>query len=144
MSKVNLTKLIIQSSAHRKTTSKLLDKIEDAKKNEKRTEFDKILENLEAKWNLLTTLNEKILSFMDEDGMEEEIIETDEYSLELEICLEELRVLRQTTTSTRQPVQSNEQIPEIAGERESIDHYLRLTINQLNLLTGERSAPRQG
>ena len=55
---------------------------------------------------------------MDEDGMEEEIIETDEYSLDLEIRLEELRVLRQTTTSTRQPVQSNEQIPEIAGERE--------------------------
>ena len=48
-----LSKLIIQCSAHRKTASKLLDKIEDAKKNEKLTEFDKILENLEA--------NEKIL-----------------------------------------------------------------------------------
>ena len=93
MSKVTLSKLIIQRSAHRKTTSKLLDKIEDAKKNEKRTEFDKILENLEANWNLLTTLNENILSLMDEDGMVEEI-ETDEYSLELEIRLEELRVLR--------------------------------------------------
>ena len=54
-------------------------------------EFDAILAAIEGKVQILETVNDKILSQTDADGIEEETLQTDEYFMDLEIELCRLR-----------------------------------------------------
>ena len=87
----NLQKLKTIRVGHRRVIQKQLDKIEEAKKKSTLTEFHVILEALTAKAESLLAINQKILEQTDIAEIEEEIIQGEEYSLNLEISLRELR-----------------------------------------------------
>ena len=87
----NLQKLKSIREGHRRVIQQQLDKIEEAKKKSTLTEFHVILEALTAKAESLLAINQKILEQTDVAEIEEEIIQGEEYSLNLEIILRELR-----------------------------------------------------
>ena len=91
---MNLQKIQIQREGHRRFIEKYLEKIEQSKENDSLTDFHAILKAIEAKVTILETLNEKILSQTEIDGLEEEIFQTDTYSAELDIQLCRLRAFR--------------------------------------------------
>ncbi|KAH3702637.1 hypothetical protein DPMN_077662 [Dreissena polymorpha] len=84
---MNLQKIQIQREGHRRFIEKYLEKIEQSKKNDSLTDFHAILNAIEAKITILETLNEKIFSQTEIEGLEEEIFQTDTYSAELDILL---------------------------------------------------------
>ncbi|KAH3825841.1 hypothetical protein DPMN_127724 [Dreissena polymorpha] len=67
---MNLQKIQIQREGHRRFIEKYLEKIEQSKENDPLTA---ILSAIEAKVTILETLNEKILSQTEIEGLEEEI-----------------------------------------------------------------------
>lgn len=88
---MNLQKLFAQCASQRRLIKGCLEKIEAAKSGERFIKFDTILETLERKVSVLDTLNEKIQSNIDIDGMEDETLDAEEYSIELEIKLRHLK-----------------------------------------------------
>lgn len=76
---------------HRRVIQQQSAKIEEAKGKSTLTEFHAILEALTAKAETLQTLNQQILEQTDVAGIEEEIIQGEEYTLNLEISIRELR-----------------------------------------------------
>jgi hypothetical protein len=88
---MNLQKLLSHREGHRTVIKRNLEKINEAKENGRLSELHAILDMLETKVKTLDSLNEKLLSQTDVEGIEQEIITTDEYSLELEMQLRDLR-----------------------------------------------------
>lgn len=100
----NLQKLLSHREGHRSVIKRNIEQINDAKENGRLSEFNAILDMLETKVKTLDSLNEKVLSQIDVEGIEQEIITTDEYSLELEIQLRDLsEYSHQMGPSTRSP-----------------------------------------
>ncbi|KAH3729171.1 hypothetical protein DPMN_055136 [Dreissena polymorpha] len=91
---MNLQRIQIQREGHRRFIEKYLEKIEQSKENDSLTDFHAILNAIEAKVTILETLNEKILSQTEIEGLEEEIFQTDTYSAELDIQLCRLQAFR--------------------------------------------------
>ncbi|KAH3824049.1 hypothetical protein DPMN_125877 [Dreissena polymorpha] len=91
---MNLQQIQIQREGDRRFIEKYLEKIEQSKENDSLTDFHAILNAIEAKVTILETLNEKILSQTEIEGLEEEIFQTDTYSAELDIQLCCLRAFR--------------------------------------------------
>ncbi|KAH3864989.1 hypothetical protein DPMN_028022 [Dreissena polymorpha] len=91
---MNLQRIQIQREGHRRFIEKYLEKIEQSKENDSLTDFHAILNTIEAKVTILETLNEKILSQTEIEGLEEEIFQTDTYSAELDIQLCRLQAFR--------------------------------------------------
>ncbi|XP_053402668.1 uncharacterized protein LOC128557990 [Mercenaria mercenaria] len=88
---MNLQKLQSQREGHKRVIRNYITKIEDAKERSALIEFDAILQSLESKIKVTETLNVKILSQTDVEGIEEEIVKAEEFSLDIEINLRQLR-----------------------------------------------------
>ncbi|XP_053405674.1 uncharacterized protein LOC128559007 [Mercenaria mercenaria] len=125
---MNLQKLQTQREGHRRFVDRYLIKIEHAKENSSLLEFNAILESIEAKVQILETLNEKILSNTEIECIEDEIFQAEEYSLQLEIKLRQLREFRNqqekcsTTSLPREDQQTSREIHDQENSRESGDH----------------------
>ncbi|XP_045171011.2 uncharacterized protein LOC123533438 [Mercenaria mercenaria] len=124
---MNLQKLQTQREGHRRFVDRYLIKIEQAKENSSLLEFNAILESVEAKVQILETLNEKILSNTAIECIEDEIFQAEEYSLQLEIKLRQLREFRNqqekfsTTSLPREDQQTSREIHDQENSRESGD-----------------------
>ncbi|KAH3726058.1 hypothetical protein DPMN_051913 [Dreissena polymorpha] len=79
-----LQKIKIQREDHRRFIEKYLENIKQSKENDSLTDFHAILNAIKAKVKILETMNEKILSQTEIEGLEEEIFQTDKYSSELD------------------------------------------------------------
>lgn len=88
---MNLQKLQTQREANRKTTDRYVEKLEETREQNLRTEFKTTFRSLEKKVRALDTLNEKVIGQIDVENMEAEILENDEYILKLELKLEVLK-----------------------------------------------------
>lgn len=91
---MNLQRLLSMREGHRSVIKHHLEKINDAKGDSTLIVFNTILDALESMVKLLGSLNEKILGQTEVATIEEEIITAEEYSLELEINLQQLRAFR--------------------------------------------------
>lgn len=78
----------------RRLVKRCQEKLEEAKRSENFLEFNAILDTLEEKVSAISALNEKILSQTDAASIEEEVINSEEYSLELGIELRKYRAYK--------------------------------------------------
>lgn len=94
---MNLQRLKTQRDAQRDTIEKHLQRLDVAKTktNNNMVQFNTIFKSLENKVNLLTSINEEMLSEVDVADVHEEIVTTDEYSLDLELQMGDLRDFRE-------------------------------------------------
>ena len=88
---MDLQKLRSTREGLRRVIQQQFAKTGEAKGKLTLTEFHAILETLTAKAETLQTLNQQILEQTDVAGIEEEIIQGEEYTLNLEISIRELR-----------------------------------------------------
>ncbi|KAH3723431.1 hypothetical protein DPMN_049219 [Dreissena polymorpha] len=84
---MNLQKLRSNRGGTKRTIAILLERIDEKKENGTRIEINSLLKNLETKVQMLETLNEKILSNTE---IEDEIVETDIYMMDLRMKLDTL------------------------------------------------------
>lgn len=126
--KMNLQKLLSQREGNKGVISRYLEKIESLKENFNLLKFNAVLESLESKKNVLDSLNEKILSQTDAENTQEEIMAADEYMLDFEIQLRELRAFRgeQSKQISTEPAVHRETTPERPREHPS-DYTLPCT-----------------
>ncbi|KAH3866490.1 hypothetical protein DPMN_029554 [Dreissena polymorpha] len=82
---MNLQKLHLIRDGHRGVIQRHLQNIEDATSDSTLIEFSTILEALETKMKILESINEKILSQTEVDGIQEEMLTTEEYTINMEI-----------------------------------------------------------
>jgi hypothetical protein len=108
------TKAKATRSGHRGAFTKLVKKFEDGKSNEEfdRDELATILDLFLDKQKLLSELNSQIISELSEEELEGEIIESDEYCLNLEMEIRKMRKYLQpaahaATHSSSVPVTQN-------------------------------------
>ncbi|KAH3804512.1 hypothetical protein DPMN_132799 [Dreissena polymorpha] len=80
---MNLQKLRSIRGGTKRTIAILLEKIEEKKENGTLIEINSLLKILETKVEMLETLNEKILSNTETDGIEDKIVATEIYMMDL-------------------------------------------------------------
>ncbi|KAH3778950.1 hypothetical protein DPMN_180429 [Dreissena polymorpha] len=103
---MNLQKLRSNKGGTKRTIAILLEKIDEKKENGTRIEINSLLKKLETKVQMLETLNEKILSNTETEEIEDEIVETDIYVMDLRMILDTLiaeRDQRDTSIVSQQP-----------------------------------------
>ncbi|KAH3840485.1 hypothetical protein DPMN_113934 [Dreissena polymorpha] len=103
---MNLQKLRSNRGGTKRTIDILLEKIDENKENGTRIEINSLLKNLETKLQMLEKLNEKILSNTETEEIEDEIVETDIYMMDLRMTLDTLiaeRDQRDTSIVSQQP-----------------------------------------
>jgi hypothetical protein len=94
---MNLHKLKVQRDAQRDTIRKYLQRLDEAKSKNNMVQFDTIFKSLENKVTLLTSINEEILSKTDVADLHEEVVTTDEYSLDFELLMGDLRDFKESS-----------------------------------------------
>ncbi|KAH3715915.1 hypothetical protein DPMN_058631 [Dreissena polymorpha] len=102
---MNLQKLRSNRGGTKRTIAILL-RNRRKKENGTLIEINSILKTLETKVEMLETLNEKILSNIETDGIEDEIVETEIYMMYLRMKLDTLiaeRDQRDTSIGSQQP-----------------------------------------
>ncbi|XP_052244855.1 uncharacterized protein LOC127853991 isoform X1 [Dreissena polymorpha] len=103
---MNLQRLRSNRGGTKRTIAILLEKIVEKKENETRIEINSLLKNLETKVQMLETLYEKILLNTETEEIEDEIVETDIYMMDLRMKLDILiaeRDQRDTSIVSQQP-----------------------------------------
>ena len=106
---MEVNKLKSQRAAHRSATTRLLKKIEDAKENSAADieEVSVLFDKLALKEKTLAKINEQILE-ASEENMEEEIIEIDEYHINLDTKIRHLRKFFDTKSDTNIPTHDSQ------------------------------------
>ncbi|KAH3707446.1 hypothetical protein DPMN_066852 [Dreissena polymorpha] len=103
---MNLQKLRSNRGGTKRTIAILLEKIEEKKENGTLIEINILLKKMKTKVEMLETFNEKILSNTDTEEIEDEIVETDIYVMDLRMKLGTLiaeRDQRDTSIGSQQP-----------------------------------------
>ncbi|XP_063420794.1 uncharacterized protein LOC134706011 [Mytilus trossulus] len=95
---MDLNKLKSIRKANRSVVTRHLRKIDDLKNEAElaRVDLFATFESVEQKKKLLEDLNQQIISAIDAEDIEEEILNTDEYTLDLETKLKHLRIFIQS------------------------------------------------
>ncbi|XP_045206508.2 uncharacterized protein LOC123558696 [Mercenaria mercenaria] len=88
---MNLQKLQCQRNGIKKIIERFIEKLAEASEEDDMIEFDATLETVQSKVDILQSLNEKILAQTDVDATEDEMVESEEYTLNLEIRLRKFK-----------------------------------------------------
>ncbi|KAH3753565.1 hypothetical protein DPMN_188205 [Dreissena polymorpha] len=103
---MKLHKLRSNRGGTKRTIAILLEKIEEKKENGTLIELNTLLKKLETKVEMLETLNEKILPNTETEEIEDAIVETDIYMMDLCMKLDTLiadRDQRDTSIGSQEP-----------------------------------------
>ena len=125
-----LQKLLTLRAGQRSLISSLISKLCELRENGTLTRFNNVLSTLEKKTESLTIVDEKILAQTDIEGMEEEILLTGNYSMEINLQLTDFRDYK-VAASRRQ--------------QEPTTHSLEARVSEQTIdTTGEVATERKG
>ncbi|XP_053407993.1 uncharacterized protein LOC123531067 [Mercenaria mercenaria] len=101
---MNLQKLRQTRNAQKAVIAHYMQKLETAGENtENAIEFETILQAIEGKYKTLEAINEKILTQTDGEDIESEMLETEDYMLNLQIKIRNFQALMKQSTTPPPP-----------------------------------------